>query len=217
MSPNRDNIVYQVHSQVDIETFTSLLSSELSSKRTSFPKSVIYVRTYANCINIYMQLKSKMKNDFTEPKGYPNMSGFRMVDMYTRVLTTPKKEEVITSFSNTKSTIRVVIATTAFGMGIDIPDIRQIIHWGLPATLEEYVQETGRCGRDGIQSLAIAYGGNRARNAEKKVLQYEHNSEYCRRKLLFQDFLQFSVDEVKVTGCNCCDVCEKLCDCALHK
>ena len=49
-----------------------------------------------------------------------------MVDMYTHVLTTPKKEEVITSFSNT---IRVVIATTAFGMGIDLLFILFLLLW----------------------------------------------------------------------------------------
>ena len=50
----------------------------------------------------------------------------------------------------------------SFGMGINCPDIRRIIHWGTPTTLEEYVQETGRVGRDGIPSLAIIYGGRHA-------------------------------------------------------
>ena len=44
-------------------------------------------------------------------------------------------------------------------MGIDIPDIRQVIHWGLPSNKEEYVQETGRCGRDGEPAQAILYQG----------------------------------------------------------
>ena len=45
-------------------------------------------------------------------------------------------------------------------MGIDCPDIRRIVHWGMPTTLEEYVQETGRAGRDGQASIAILYRGN---------------------------------------------------------
>lgn len=52
--------------------------------------------------------------------------------------------------------LHVIIATTAFGMGVEIPDYQQLSHHGLPATLEEYVQETGRCRCDRNKSVAIA-------------------------------------------------------------
>ena len=99
-----------------------------------------------------MQVK-KMGNKFMGPKGYPNISGYRLVDMFTRVLTTAKKVEVIASFSESGGKLRLVIATTAFGMGIDCPDIRQIIHWGFPATLEEYV------GRSEAAAAVQSWGG----------------------------------------------------------
>ena len=54
-------------------------------------------------------------------------------------MTAEKKEEVLRLFNGK---LRIVIATTAFGLGIDCPDIRRIIHWGSPRTLEEYAQET---------------------------------------------------------------------------
>lgn len=79
--------------------------------------------------------------------------------MYTRVLTAEKKEEVLCTFSKSDTTLRLVIATSAFGMGVDCPDIRTVIHWGLPSTLEEYFQETGRSGRDGYPATAILYIG----------------------------------------------------------
>ena len=56
-----------------------------------------------------------------------------------------------------KSCLRVVIATVAFGMGIDCPDVRQVIHIGAPSDIESYVQETGRAGRDGHQLLLFYY------------------------------------------------------------
>ena len=98
-------------------------------------------------------------------------------------------------------------------MGIDVPDIMQIIHWGMPASLEEYVQESGRSGRDGSQSVALVYKGNRAKNASALVKQYEANCTVCRRKLLFHGFLMFSERDIRIVGCLCCDICAQSCHC----
>ena len=59
-----------------------------------------------------------MDNNFTDPIGYPNLSGYRMIEMYTWLLPSEKKDEVLCSFSAVKAKIRLVIATTAFGMGV---------------------------------------------------------------------------------------------------
>ena len=215
LPPYRDNIAYKVHSKIDVDDFTTSLCREFASKRTSFPKTVIYVRAYNDCSSVYMLLKHKMGDGFTEPPGYPNLSGFRLVDMFTAVLTTEKKEEVLESFAKSSGKLRLVIATTAFGMGIDCPDIRKIIHWGIPSTLEEYVQETGRSGRDGEPSVAVLYEGKGGRNASIKVKNYVSNTTICRRRLLFQEFLMYSESDINVSGCKCCNVCEKLCTCVL--
>ena len=76
--------------------------------------------------------------------------------MFSRVLTTEKIYEVLHHFALLVGNLRLVVATTAFGMGIDCPDIRRVIHWGFPATIEVYVQETGRSGMDGQPSQAIS-------------------------------------------------------------
>lgn len=213
LPPYRENISYHVYAKKGIEQFVSGISSELMSKRTYFPKTIIYVRKYTNCSGIYMILKKSMGAEFTEPPGYPNIAGFRLVDMFTKVLTIDKKEEVLKCFSKLGGNLRLVIATTSFGMGIDCPDIRRVIHWGAPTTVEEYVQETGRSGRDGASSQAILYRGVGGKHSTAKVKAYLANHELCRRRYLFQDFLMFSEKDIHVRGCICCDVCCKLCKC----
>ena len=67
--------------------------------------------------------------------------------MYTRACTIEIREKVLMSFGKEGSKLRVVVATTAFLMGIDCPDIEQIIHYGTPSAPEQYIQEIGRAGR----------------------------------------------------------------------
>ncbi|NUQ19318.1 MAG: ATP-dependent DNA helicase RecQ, partial [Sphingomonas sp.] len=57
--------------------------------------------------------------------------------------------------------VRVIICTNAFGMGLDLPDVRLVIHWQHPASVEDYLQEFGRAGRDGKLSVAVTFVGER--------------------------------------------------------
>ncbi len=82
---------------------------------------------------------------------------FRLVDMYTACTTKSVKDAIVRGFCKSGGVLRVVIATIAFGKGIDCPDVRTIIHWGPSPDSESYLQETGRAGRDGRQSFAVLY------------------------------------------------------------
>ena len=131
------------------------------------------MRSYKDCSTcIYVMLKWKLGKHLTDPPGYPNLSSFRLVNMYTRVLTADKKAEVLDIFSKVNGKICLIIATTAYMMGIDCPDIRRIIHWSCLSTIEEYVQETGRADRDGAPSVAILYTAKEKKSLIEPMKQY---------------------------------------------
>jgi ATP-dependent DNA helicase RecQ len=85
-----------------------------------------------------------------------------------------------------KGTVRVMVATNAFGMGIDKPDVRLVVHLDLPDTLEAYYQEAGRAGRDGQKAWAVAlYGPADAKDLERQVEQSYPPAESVRKVYQF--------------------------------
>ena len=124
-------------------------------------------------------MKSRLSKEFTEPVGAPDLARFRLVDMFSACIHPDVKEAIIIGFSTPHSNLRVVIATIAFGMGMDSPNVRRVIHWGPSADVELHLQETGRAGRDMLPSQAMLYHGGEgviARNLSDGM------KEYCANK-----------------------------------
>ena len=83
-------------------------------------------------------MKSRLNKQYTEPVGAPDLARFRLVDMFSACTHPDVKESIVSAFSIPHSTLRVVVATIAFGMGIDCPNVHRVIHWGPSTDVELY-------------------------------------------------------------------------------
>ena len=101
--------------------------------------------------------------------------------MFTAGSTTAMREQILGEFCQRKTKLRLIIASSAFGLGVDCPDITRVINWGPPETLEDLLQQSGRAGRDGTQSDAILYYRKPSKNVSKAIHNYGVNEVVCRR------------------------------------
>ena len=139
------------------------------------------------------------------------------VAFYHAGMNPEERERVQTEFINDDT--KIIVATIAFGMGIDKSNVRFVIHYNLPKNLEGYYQEIGRSGRDGLPAETMLYynmrdfvlysqfadgGANTAMQKEKlnRMLQFAE-AKSCRRKILLSYFGEHLAED-----CGNCDVCE---------
>ena len=212
--PIKQNISYIVRKRKDdeLERLSKSLASSLQQDGVNAPRIIVFCRRYKECAQLYHCIKQLMGADFTKPAAMPDLHRFRLVEMYCRCTEQELKEKIVTSFTKKDSQLRLVIATISFGMGLDCPNVRLIVHYGPSENIEDYVQETGRGGRDGGNCCTLLlYCGRDNQHTKKAMLSYCKNESECRRVKLFSNFPD--CDKPAATLCQCCDICCSKCQC----
>ncbi|OGJ52199.1 ATP-dependent DNA helicase RecQ [Candidatus Peregrinibacteria bacterium RIFOXYB2_FULL_32_7] len=216
----REDIIQQLNlnaAKIFISSFDrSNLSYHVYRKINAFEMLINFLKKHKNksCI-IYCFSRKDTENLAYDLKA----QGFKVMPYHAGLDNKIRRD---TQEKFIRDEIDIITATIAFGMGIDKPDVRLIIHFDLPKNLEGYYQETGRAGRDGLPSECIlfySYGDQmkqsffiqqmenkvQQRNAYKKLEQMVEfcELENCRRKYVLNYFGEDYVKE----NCAGCDIC----------
>ena len=216
----RDDIIKQLNlknPKIFLSSFNRPnLSYEILPKKDSLKSIIAILNDYQNeSVIIYCFSRNNTETMVNNLNKY----GFKAAAYHAGLKSEQRKENQERFI---RDEINIMVATIAFGMGIDKPDVRLVIHHSLPKSIEGYYQETGRAGRDGLPARCILFFSyadkfkhdyfirNIANEVEQKktqeklniVMQYG-NFNGCRRRFL----LHYFNEDYKQINCGNCDGC----------
>ena len=218
VSPNRKNIYLSKQLRSDtchgLKSYDDILlpiAYNLKEIRKTYPQTIIYTKL-KYCGYGYRLLERILgDNQYVNKTKNP---ADRLFAQFHSPQTSNMKADILLEMLKESANIRVILATSALGMGVNLPYITQVIHIGPPSSLEAYIQEIGRAGRSGVAAEAKLYFCKSDIN-EHKVKQglmqasmrnFCLNESECIRKSLLTHFGYKDSDKQK----KCCNFCCKI-------
>ena len=184
-SPDQSNIKHVVLKMAnrDFDEVFRFLIDELKSKGQHAERTILYCQSRKLVAELYGMFVSET------PK-----SCAPYFDMYHTNTESNVQERIIEDFANANGCIRILIATIAFGMGIDVKGTHTAIMVGRPSDLDDYLQMSGRIGRYGKESTSIIVqypGDTVGRTISSAMARYMKGDE-CRRRIILDSFMSSS-------------------------
>ena len=222
-NPDRRNVMYGKHFRAgsDIDSLMDILSpiaQGLLEEQIDYPLTIIYI-PLKWCGFVYKIFESVLGSRQYYPFESIPIPENRLFAQFHSPQTKEMKNEILNQLCSPQTIIRVVFATVALGMGVDIRSIRRIVHITPPHSIQAYFQETGRAGRDGQQASAVLFYNNRDIAKNKPGMQ-ETVRDFCQSKSeCLRSFLLTLLDTDKkyfkpVSPKHlCCSVCKLACHC----
>ena len=206
--PERPNVRYslvKVNTDKLEETFMWLLQ-KLEEDGEKCKRYLIFCRKHSHVRSLYALFEEKF--------GHLYNNNNRPYEMFHGSTEESVKTFITSSFADPNGTVRILFATIAFGMGVDCKNLHNVIHYGPPNGIDDLCQETGRAGRDNLQSHATLVVFPKcivSTHVSKEMKDYLSNTSSCRRQLMLKHF-PGAYKSVSPKH-NCCDICANICTC----
>ncbi|XP_038053320.1 probable Werner syndrome ATP-dependent helicase homolog 1 isoform X2 [Patiria miniata] len=207
---------------------------ELQQQGTKAPKAIMYCRHINTVTRIWGYMMASLGQRAWVTPGSKKPSDL-IVEMYQCGMTMGCQERVVDRFT-IDSNLRCIVATMPFAMGIEVPDVRYILHWGLSSNITDYWQEIGKCAVDGKPGVALLYPApsightpTSSQTFKQLVLDIQDGKVTCMRAaFLSQLWLpEMGVQPVRSDAncdglcagqcrcnkCVCCSLCQSSCPC----
>lgn len=219
-NPDRENICYEVHPRGNrgdekLITIIEPLALELKEKLLAMPLTIVYsnLETCGECCSYFEQ---ELGPHQFYPAGSPSIFSNRLFAQYHAQYSKEYRNSLVKNLVSGTATARVLFVTVAFGVGIDVPTVERVIHIGVPYTMEEFFQETGRAGRNGSQAISTVYFNSydisKGKRALEAIMRQYVTANSCRREIILRHFGASVASEC--CGHKCCDNCKRMCKCS---
>ncbi|XP_006815053.1 ATP-dependent DNA helicase RecQ-like [Saccoglossus kowalevskii] len=235
--PDRPNIsLYYKFGSLSITEEMAWYLRELKSDGITARKAIIYVRTITQCGKVFANFMAYLGN-----AAYGDGSKViqnRILEVYHGALASTDQERVVSRFSQ-DNVLRCIICTVAFGMGVNIPDLNIVVHWGCSNSIVEYWQEVGRARRNGDPAEAHLFPLPRTvlhveDDMKSLCEQLKHSNIPCLRvhileHLTIKGMNPHIIDEIKhrkscdmkceccvCLNCKCRTACKLKCPCRVN-
>ena len=211
-TPDRKNIkivVQRVKDMTCLDTFVT----DLGHLGLGMPKTVVYCKSVKECAEVFAYFDAQLGE-----AGYISSSSMssktQLFCMYFHDTLEEKKQDIAKDLIAEAGHFRVIIATNALGLGVNMRGVDLVVHYGCPRDLEDYMQEIGRAGRSGAPAQALMmYKPLHLLGSSSEMKEYVKDSSTCRRMIIANHFKPKEEHLGISPAHNCCDVCAADCQC----